>query len=174
MQILMHEMGLCDTVDPLGGSYFIEAMTDEMERRIADIMKELDAHGGIVEGVAQGWVQAQINRQAYEREKKIRSGEIKKVGVNCFVEGEEQERDVELHPYREEEAGKQIERLCRIRKERNGLAVARSLDEVRRCAAAGKNVMPAVIDAVEAYATVGEISNALKDVFGTYQEPLRF
>jgi len=173
MQILIHEVGLCDTVDPLAGSYFVESTTNEMERRIEALMAELDAQGGIVKGVAEGRVQAAVNRQAYELERKLHSGEIKKVGVNVYEE-EEEEREVELHPYRETEARRQVERLNRVRRERDGAAADRLLERVRQAARAGENVMPSVIDAVEAYATVGEVCAVLREVYGTYQEPVRF
>lgn len=173
MQILMHETGLCDTVDPLAGSYFVETTTNEMEKRIVEIMDRIDKDGGIVRGIAEGRVQDEINRHAYERERKIASGEIKKVGVNCFTE-EEEERDIEFHPYREEEAKEQIARLSRVRRERDNRAVETALEEVRAAASSSANVMSAVMAAVEAYATVGEVCGTLKDVFGTYQEPVRF
>ena len=173
MQILMHEIGLCDTVDPLAGSYFIESMTNEMEKKMVQIIKDLDAAGGIVKGVAEGEVQAAVNRQAYELEKRIQTGEFKKVGVNCFME-EEEERDMEFHPYREEEAVEQIGRLEKIKKERDAKAVDSALEKVRKSAGSGENLMPDIIDAVEAYATVGEICGVMKDVFGTYKEPVRF
>jgi len=173
MQILMHEMGLCDTVDPLGGSYFIETMTNEMESHIVKAMAEVAAQGGIVRAISDGRVQAAVNRQAYERERKIQSGEIPKVGVNCFVE-EEAERPVELHPYRDEEARRQVERLRAIRERRNEGSVFASLDALRRDAQAGKNVMPATMNAVKQCASVGEICNVLREVFGSYREPVRF
>ncbi len=173
MQIMMHEIGLCDTVDPLAGSYFVESTTNEMEQRITQIMKDLEEQGGIVNAVAEGRVQAAVNQQAYELEKRMRSGEVKKVGVNCFEE-KEIEHEVEFHPYREEEAGKQIRRLSRVKQERDDDTVTSLLDGVRQAATSGANVMPAVIDAVEAYATVGEVCSVLKETFGGYQEPVRF
>ena len=173
MQILMHEIGLCDTVDPLAGTYIIESTTNEMEGRIAAIMKALDEQGGIVQAVAEGRVQAEVSRQAYELEKRIRQGEFKKVGVNCFVD-EEEAPEVEFHPYRQEEAQKQIARIGRIRAERDEAAAVRALEAVRKAAQTGDNVMPVAMDAVEALATVGEISGALRDAFGSYQEPVRF
>ena len=173
MQILMHETGLCDTVDPLGGSYFVESVTDEMEERIVGLMEELEREGGIVEGIASGRVQADVNRQAFEREKRVRSGELAKVGLNCFQE-DETEPEVEFHPYREEEADEQIARLDRIRASRDSSAVEAHLRRLRSAAQAGDNVMPSILDAVEAYATVGEVCGVLKQVFGTYQEPIRF
>ncbi|MFC1609482.1 methylmalonyl-CoA mutase [Myxococcota bacterium] len=173
MQILTNEIGLCDTVDPLAGSYFVESMTNEMEKDIVDVIERLEREGGIVRGVAEGRAQAEVNAQAYANEKKIQSGELKKVGVNCFVE-EEEEREVEFHPYREQEAHKQLERLSKTRNKRNDADVEKLLGTVRDVAKNGKNVMPSIIDAVEAYATVGEVCGVLKEVFGSYQEPVRF
>ena len=173
MQVLMDEIGLCDTVDPLAGSYFVESTTNEMEGRIVALMDELEAQGGVVKGIAEGRVQAAVNAQAYDRERRIQAGEIPKVGVNRYVE-EEESRDVEMHPYREEEAQKQVARLERIRRERDDAAARGALEAVRAAAAGGANVMPAVMDAVEAWATVGEVCGVLRDVYGTYQEPIRF
>jgi methylmalonyl-CoA mutase N-terminal domain/subunit len=173
MQILMHEIGACDTVDPLAGSYFVETTTNEMEQCIVRIMDELNAQGGIVEGVADGRVQRDVNRQAYEHEKRIRSGKVSKVGVNCFEEQEETP-EMEFHPYREREADKQIERLRRIRSKRDEPATRSALKTVGTAARAEDNVMPAIMDAVEAQATVGEICATLKEVFGTYRERVKF
>ncbi len=173
MQILMHETGLCDTVDPLAGSYFIETMTNRMEELMVQTMEQIDAEGGIVNGIAEGRVQAAVNRQAWEREKRLQSGADHKVGVNCFVE-EEASREVEYHPYRAQEADKQIIRLQRIRARRDSDEVARTLAAVKAAAKSGANVMPSVMDAVEAWCTVGEVCGVLRDVFGTYKEPVRF
>lgn len=174
MQILMDEVAMTDTVDPLAGSYFVESTTNEMERRILSILTRLDEQGGIVRAVSEGLVQAEVNRQAYAQEQRIRSGEIPKVGVNRYREESEEERDVAFHPYREEEATRQLERLARVRAERDGSRVATLLDRVKLAAREGENVMPAVMDAVEAYATVGEVCGALKEIHGTYREPIRF
>jgi len=173
MQILMHETGLCDTVDPLGGSWFVETATNEMEKLISQIITRLDAEGGVIKGVAEGRVQAEVNRSAYERESKMQSGEVKKVGVNCFAETEA-EREIEFHPYREDEARLQIQRLARVRKDRDARAATVALGKVRDAAASGANVMPPIIEAVQAYATVGEVCRTLKEVFGAYREPIRF
>jgi len=173
MQILIHEIGLCDTVDPLGGSWFVESTTNAMEARIVEIMRDLDARGGIVRGVAEGLVQAEVNRQAYEQERRVQRGEIKKVGVNCYEEGNE-EQSIEFHPYREVEARRQVERLARVRAERDEGRVRARLEAVRAAAEGESNVMPVIMDAVEAYATVGEVCGALRSVFGAYREPVRF
>ncbi len=175
MQLMMHEVGLSDTVDPLAGSYFVESMTNEMEKKIVESMGELEAEGGIVAGVASGRVQDRVNRQAYEHELALRSGEIPKVGVNMFVdesEAEQVQQDIEMHPYKLENAQKQIESLNKIRAERDSEEVDRRLEAVRLAAEAGENVMPSVIDAVEVYATVGEVCATLKAVYGEYQEPI--
>ncbi len=171
MQLLVHEVGLCDTVDPLAGSYFVETMTNEMEAEMVKIMGELDADGGIVDGVATGRVQAAVNRQAYDRERKIQSGEVKRVGVNVHKE-EEEEREIEFHPHNDDLASEQIARLDKVRAERDGQAVENALAALRNAAESGVNVMPTLIDAVEVYATIGEVSSVLKDVFGTYKEPV--
>ncbi len=172
MQILMHEAGLCDTVDPLGGSWFIETMTNRMEALIERIMREVEAQGGIVRAIAEGRIQEAVNRQAYERLKRLERGEVVKVGVNRFREDEERP-EVEFHPYDEAAAARQIERLNEVRRRRDGREVARRLARLEQAARSGENVMPAAIDAVEAYATVGEVCGVLKSVYGTYREPVR-
>jgi methylmalonyl-CoA mutase N-terminal domain/subunit len=173
MQLLIHEVGLSDTVDPLAGSYFVETMTNEMETEMVRLISKLDEEGGIVAAVADGRVQAEVNRQAYDRERRVANAEVKKVGVNIYRE-EEEDRAVEMHPYRQEEAERQLARLRTVRHERDSGAVSAALDELREAAREGRNVMPAAIDAVEAYATVGEVCGALQDVYGSYREPIRF
>jgi methylmalonyl-CoA mutase N-terminal domain/subunit len=173
MQILMDETGVCDTVDPLAGSWFVETTTNEMEREIVRILEGLEKEGGIVKAVAAGAVQAAVNRQAYEMERRIQAGEVRKVGVNCYRE-EGEAPEVEFHPYREEEAKRQVERLRGVRAKRDPRAVERCLARLAEAARKGGNVMPPAIDAVEAYATVGEVCQVLKSVFGTYREPVRF
>jgi methylmalonyl-CoA mutase N-terminal domain/subunit len=175
MQILMHETGMCDTVDPLAGSWFVETTTNEMEQKILEIMERLEREGGIVRSIAEGNVQAEVNRHAYELEKRIRSGETKRVGVNCCKSDEDAPRPkVEFHPYRVEEAEKQIARLEKVRAERDADAVASTLEHVREAAASGENVMPSIMDAVEVYATGGEVCSTLESVFGRYRESVSF
>jgi len=173
MQIVIEESGICDTVDPLGGSWAVETLTNEMEKKISEAENEVAAWGGIVKAISEGSLQAHVSRRAFDKEKAIRSGEIRKVGVNCY-RMEEEEPDVELHPYRAEEVGKARERLDTLRRERQGEAVQAGLDGVRRAAVEGENVMPAIMTAVGAYATVGEIMGALKQEYGQFKEPVRF
>ncbi len=173
MQILTHEMGLCDTVDPLGGSYYVETLTNQMETAIAEQMQEVDAKGGIVAAIASGEIQQAISEQAYERELAIQEGRTPKVGVNCFRK-EEEARTVAFHPYNEENARKQLVNLSKVKAERNAAEVSKCLEKIRTDARANLNLMPAVIEAVKVYATVGEITAALKDVYGEYVEPIYF
>ncbi len=174
MQILADEIGLCDTVDPLAGSWFVESTTNEMETLILKHIDELQEQGGIVAAVASGWAQASVNAQAYELEKRIRSGDFKKVGVNRYRDEESAEQEIEFHPYREEEAASQIDRLNAVKSKRDEASVAAKLQAVADAAASRQNLMGPLIDAVEAYATVGEVVATLKSVFGTYDEPVRF
>ena len=173
MQILIHEMGICDTVDPLGGSYYIETLSNQMEDAISQQMKQIEQMGGIVGAIASGKIQESISRQAYAREMAIQKGEIPKVGVNIYRK-EEEVKSVEFHPYDEENAKKQIDNLQRVKRERDSNEVEKCLDRIKQDAQDDKNLMPAVIEAVKAYATVGEITEALKDVYGEYQEPIYF
>ncbi len=173
MQILIHEMGICDTVDPLGGSYYIETLTNQMEETIVHQMELVDSKGGIVKAISSGEIQESISRQAYEREKAMQEGRIPKVGVNCYKK-EEEKRSVEFHPYSEQNALKQIERLNKIKNERNTTEVKNCLEKIKKDAQENLNLMPSVIEAVKVYATVGEIIKTLKDVYGEYQEPIYF
>ncbi len=173
MQILIEEMGLSDTVDPLGGSYYVETLTNQMESLISDIMWEVDEDGGIVNAVMEGRVQNAVSRQAYEKQKKLENGELRKVGVNCCTIDED-EPDIAFHPFNEENCRVQITQLEAVREERDAAAVREALRRVTADAKENRNVMPAVIDAVKAYATVGEITQCLVNVYGRYQEPIVF
>ncbi len=168
-QILMDEIGLRDTVDPLGGSYFIETLTKEMEEKILEEMEKVEKIGGMIEAVSSGYVQREVARQAYEYEKRLQRGEITKVGVNKYTEGVDME--VELHEYDEAWAEKQIKRLKELKRRRDQKAVKHSLKELERAARNGKNVMPYLVDCCKDYATVGEMANVFRDVFGEWQEP---
>ncbi|MFH1049351.1 MAG: methylmalonyl-CoA mutase family protein [bacterium] len=173
MQILLYEMGICDTVDPLGGSYYIETMSTEMENAIVQTMKEVESQGDIIKAIAEGKIQEAISKQAYKREKDIQEGRIKKVGLNCFKK-EEEVRTVEFHPYHEEAAISQIDKLNKIKSERDNQKVKECLEQIKKDAKNDKNLMPSVIEAVKVYATVGEITEAMKEVYGEYEEKIYF
>jgi len=171
-QILMDEMGLRDTVDPLGGSYFMETLTKEMEEKILEEMEKIEKMGGMVEAVASGYVQREVARQAYEFEKKLQEGKVTKVGVNKYTEGVDME--VELHEYNEAWAQLQIERLQDLKKTRDNKAVRESLKLLGKAAKEKENVMPYLLDCCKCYATVGEMANVFREVFGEFREPSIF
>ena len=168
-QILMDEIGLRDTVDPLAGSYFVETLTKEMEQRILEEMEKVDKVGGMVEAVSSGYVQSEVARQAYEYEKKLQTGEITKVGVNEYTEGVDME--VELHEYNDEWAQLQIRRLKELKRDRDGAAVDMSLKALEKAAREKQNVMPYLVECCKTYATVGEMADIFREVFGEYVEP---
>ena len=173
MQIMIHEMGICDTVDPLGGSYYVETLTNTFEEEIRKEMKKVDEWGGIINAVATGKVQEAVSHQAYFREKDVQDGKVVKVGVNSF-KSEEEAKPVEFHPYNKEAASKQMEKLKRIKTSRDANLVTVALDNLRKDAMADVNLMPVTIEAVKAYASVGEIIQVLKEVYGEYDEPIFF
>jgi methylmalonyl-CoA mutase N-terminal domain/subunit len=171
-QILMEEIGMRDTVDPLAGSYFIETLTKQMEEKIVEEMKRIDELGGMIKAVETGYVQREVARQAYEFEKGVQQGDLIKVGVNKYTEGEEME--VDLHEYRQESAEEQIERLREVKRQRDNRRVTQTLKDLERAAREEKNVMPYLLDACSAYATVGEMTRVFKEVFGEFKEPSIF
>ena len=176
MQICAEESGAADTADPLGGSYYVEALTNELERIIQAELAEIDRLGGIVEAVKTGAIQAEVARQAYVFEQKLASGEIPKVGVNCYVGDQAAEADsaVELYSFDPRAHAAQVARLEKIRRERDNGAVETALARLRDEARGTTNLMPAISDAVKAYASLGEIAKAMKDVFGEHKEPVAF
>jgi methylmalonyl-CoA mutase N-terminal domain/subunit len=173
MQLLIEEMGLADTVDPLGGAWYVETLTNQMRAKMEEIMADVDARGGIVKLVAEGRIQAQVSAQAYAMQRAIEDGQFRKVGINCY-RTEEEQPNVEFHPYNEADAQAQIARLEAVRAKRGAGQVTKALSRVRADAQAGTNVMPAIVEAVKAYASVGEITNELIGVYGKYREPIRF
>ncbi len=174
MQLLVEEMGLAETVDPLGGSYYVETLTNQMRAEMERIIQETDAAGGIVKLVADGTIQSRVSAQAYRMQRDIESGAFPKVGVNRYRSDKEAEHPVEMHRYRADDARAQVLSLQQVRSERDGGAVARALGRVQSDARNGVNVMDSIVDAVKAYASVGEITQQLVGVFGRYVEPVRF
>ncbi len=168
-QILMDEIGLRDTVDPLAGSYFVETLTKQMEEMILEEMEKVDKVGGMVKAVSSGYVQREVARQAYEYERKLQAGEVVKVGVNKYTEGVDME--VELHEYNEEWAQKQIESVKELRRTRDNQAVNKALKSLEKAAREGDNVMSYLVECCKTYATVGEMANVFRDAFGEYVEP---
>jgi methylmalonyl-CoA mutase N-terminal domain/subunit len=168
-QILAYESGAADTVDPLGGSYYIEWLTDKIEKGINDYIKKIDELGGAVKAIKQGYVQREIARSSYDYQRAVDSGEQAVVGVNKF--NAKDEHPVNLFVFDESVEKKQIRRLKKLKQTRDNGKVESALKEVKRVAGTGANVMPALIEAVKTYATVGEITDVFREVFGEYREP---
>jgi methylmalonyl-CoA mutase N-terminal domain/subunit len=171
-QLLMDEVGMRDTVDPLAGSYFIETLTKEMEEKIREEMEDIERRGGMLQCVKDGYVQRKVSRQAFEFESALQRGELIKVGVNKYVT--EAEHEVELHEYNEAWAEEKIRDLRELRRTRDSGASASSLKALEQGAREGRNVMPLLVDCCRAYATVGEMSDVFRDVFGEFKEPSIF
>lgn len=166
-QIIGFESGVPNTIDPLAGSYFIEKLTDEIEERVKGYLEKVDSMGGAVKAIEAGFFQKEIARSAYEYQRQIESRDRILVGVNEFTESDEPEPSIfELDPKVREV---QMERLVGLKKKRNSSAVSGSIEKLKQGAKGKVNLMPLIIEAVESYATLGEISGALRDVWGTYQ-----
>jgi methylmalonyl-CoA mutase N-terminal domain/subunit len=176
MQICAEESGAADTADPLAGSYYVEALTNEMEGKIVEEMAQVERMGGIVDAVKTGALQAEVARQAYLFEQRLNSGEIPKVGVNCHVAdgGAADEPELELYGFDPAVAEAQVSRLARVRRDRDHAATRAALRRLTDEARGTGNLMEPIMDAVTAYATLGEMCRAMKDVFGEHKEPVRF
>jgi len=167
-QIIAHESGVINTVDPVGGSYAIEALTDQMEGEVTQYLEKIDSAGGMLAAIENGWVQGQIHEAAYKYQQSIEKKERIIVGVNEFRIDEEQKIPIHLGDPAIEAA--QIESLLNVRLTRDSNVVQQALDRLDKAARASENLMPHILEAVEAYATVGEISDALRRVHGEYRE----
>jgi len=166
-QVLAYEAGVADVVDPLAGSYYVESLTTEIEADARALIAEVERRGGMLAAIESGWVQRQIADAAWEQQRQIEAGERVVVGVNRHVDAEPPR--VEIHRHREEVAAARAAELAALRAERDGGAVARALGELRDAAAGDTNLLPVLVRAVEAYATVGEICDVLRGVFGEYR-----
>jgi methylmalonyl-CoA mutase N-terminal domain/subunit len=168
-QILSEESGITNTVDPLGGSFFIEAFTDRMENLAREYFKLIDELGGVIPAIRSGFFQKEIQEAAYRYQSQVDRNEMSIVGVNTYVEDDPFEIPIlEMDPNGNE---RQIVRLKALRSERDAGAVGQALDGLRLACEGQANVMPHLLDAVRTYATLGEIISVMKDVFGTYEEP---
>ncbi|WP_058365449.1 acyl-CoA mutase large subunit family protein, partial [Haloparvum sedimenti] len=166
-QILAHESGAADTIDPLAGSYYVESLTDGIEEEAFEILEEVDERGGMLEAVKSQWVQRQIQDVAFERQEEIEAGDRIIVGVNEYEIDEEPEMDLEeVDPEQEQE---QIDRLEEVKADRDSEAVADALAAVREAARGSENVMPHIVHAVKQYATVQEICDVLREEYGEYK-----
>jgi methylmalonyl-CoA mutase N-terminal domain/subunit len=170
-QVIAYESGLADTVDPLAGSYFVESLTDEYERRILELMDEVERRGGMAQCIESGWVQQQVLRESYRHSREVETGERLIVGENIF-QSREEAPPTRLYAHDPNVVEDQLARLAEVKATRDGTAVERALGRLKDAAAADENVMPATVECVRAYATLGEVCGALREVFGTFQEPL--
>ncbi|MEW6208647.1 MAG: methylmalonyl-CoA mutase family protein [Acidobacteriota bacterium] len=170
-QIIAHESGVTNTIDPLGGSYFVEKLTRDMEEGAFEYFRKIDAFGGMIEAVDAGFPQREIQEASYQYQLAVESKDKIIVGVNEYTM-EEEPMEVGLLQIDESVAELQRERLKRLRAERDNARVEKRLKDLTEGARAGENTMPLLIDAVRAYATLGEMCDALRPVFGEYQEPM--
>src|SRR5271169_1772228 len=167
-QIIAHESGVDRVVDPLGGSYYVEYLTDEMERQALEYIRRIDEMGGIIRAVEEGYPQKEIGESAYRHQREVEEGERIIVGVNAFQS--EQQAPVEILKIDDQVAESQIARLRQVKAERDARAVERTLARVEAAARGTDNLMPPVLEAVKAYATLGEISDVFRKVWGQYRE----
>jgi len=169
-QIIAEESGAADTIDPLGGSYYIEWLTDEIERRARAYIEEIDGMGGMLRAIESGYVQREIEESAYRKQREQERGERVVVGVNLFEDREELR--LELLKVPKEVRTLQIERLRKLREGRDNRRAEEALSKLREASHTGENLLPYVLEAVRSYATVGEICDVFREEFGTYREPV--
>jgi methylmalonyl-CoA mutase N-terminal domain/subunit len=168
-QIIAEETGVANTIDPLGGSYFVESLTNKMEDGALEYFRKIDAMGGMVAAIEKGFPQREIQDSAYHYQKAVERGDQVIVGVNKYQMDEES--TIPILAIDESVRTHQVERLDQARAKRDRGAVANALEKLKRAAQRAENTMPATIEAVRAYATLGEICSALRDVYGVYEEP---
>lgn len=167
-QVIGYEIGVADTIDPLGGSYYVEALTDTIEKEAAEYIAKIDEMGGAVKAIEKGFMQREIQKSAYTYQKQIESGERVVIGVNKFISESEMPKDLlRVNPA---VAERQVDKLKKLQESRDPRQVAETLRTLRSVAQTGQNIMPAIIDAVRAYATLGEICGILREVFGEFQQ----
>jgi len=171
-QILAHESGVANTVDPLGGAYYVEALTDRMEKEAYEYFDRIQALGGVIPAIRKGFFQQEIANSAYRYQREIEDRERVIVGVNDFIV--EERSEVEPLRVTKEALERQVKRLQRIRKERNPKKHEKALDALRKTCEGDANTMPFIVDAVRAEATLGEICDVMREVFGVWEEPLLY
>ncbi len=167
-QLIAYESGVADMIDPLGGSYAVEALTDEIEKKAMEYIEKIEAMGGAIKAIESGYIQGEIGESAYQYQKEIETKKRIIVGLNQFQMEEEPLRDIlRIKPEVEQY---QKERLARVKKERNNTKAKETLAVLKKAAQGTDNVVPPILEAVKAYATLGEISDTLREVFGEYRE----
>ena len=172
-QVIAYETGVPMVTDPLGGSYYVEEMTDRMEAQLVEIMADLERYGGMVKAIEEGYVQRLISEQAYRHQRDLESGERVVVGVNRFA-SDEPPPEVAGYEMDAGDRSRQLERLASVRRERESREVSRLLREVGAAARGEANLMPVLVEAVQAYCTLGEISDVLREAWGEFRQPVGF
>ncbi|TMF88741.1 MAG: methylmalonyl-CoA mutase [Chloroflexi bacterium] len=172
-QVIAYETGVPMVTDPLGGSYYVEEMTDRMEAQLVEIMADLERYGGMVKAIEDGYVQRLISEQAYRHQRDLESGERVVVGVNRFA-SDEPPPEVAGYEMDAGDRSRQLERLASVRRERESREVSRLLREVGAAARGEANLMPVLVEAVQAYCTLGEISDVLREAWGEFRQPVGF
>ena len=169
-QVIADETNVTSTVDPLGGSYLVENLTSQMEKEIFAVLEKVEQRGGTIKAIEDGWFQQEIANTAYNYALRKASGERPVIGVNKYVE-EEDEMDIETHPYDPETERRQLAGLERVRRERDNAKVERLLQRLKEVAAdEDQNLMPITIELAHARASMGEIVEALRMLWGSYRE----
>jgi methylmalonyl-CoA mutase N-terminal domain/subunit len=171
-QLIAYETGVANTIDPLGGSYYLESLTNELEKGAYQYFNKIDKLGGVIPGIEKGFFQREISRSAYEYQKQLERKEKYQVGINIFEESEKS--NIEILKISRGVERKQIQSLRKVKKDRNKKKVKESLKSLRKAAGGNDNLMPYIINCVRVYATLGEICNTLKEEFGEYEEPIIF
>ena len=168
-QIVAYESGLADVIDPLGGSYYVENLTDQIEEQVEVYMKGIEERGGMVAAIESGWVVREISESAYRFQREVEEGERVIVGLNRFTTDEVP--PIDLHRPDSMVAQGAIQEIEELRKQREPVALTRALDDLKSVATEGGNLMPPTLEAIRALGTVGEVSAALREVFGEWQVP---
>jgi methylmalonyl-CoA mutase, N-terminal domain len=171
-QIIAYETGVPNVADPLGGSYYLETLTDQLEREAEGLFAEIEAQGGVVKAIESGWFQRQIAHSSVRFQAELEQGRRTIVGVNDFVE--EAEGPVEILKVSDQAERTQRERMARLRASRDATLVAQRLEALRRAAAEDRNIIPAMLDCARAYCTLYEIRHVLEEIYGNYREPVFF
>jgi methylmalonyl-CoA mutase, N-terminal domain len=171
-QIIAYETGVPNVADPLGGSYYLETLTDQLEREAEGLFAEIEAQGGVVKAIESGWFQRQIAHSSMRFQTELEQGRRTIVGVNDFVE--EAEGPVEILKVGDQAERTQRERMARLRAGRDATLIAQRLDALRRAAAEDRNIIPAMLDCARAYCTLYEIRHVLEEIYGNYREPVFF
>ena len=168
--ILAYESGVTETVDPLAGSYYVEALTDEIEKKVTDYLRKIEERGGVIEAIKSGWLQSEIGRASYEKQREVEEGKRVIVGVNKFLTDEQS--SFKIHRAGPGVAEEAIRRVKKLREERDDRRVQQVLSELTTAAEGKENLAPLVIEAVKSYATIGEICGVFRKVFGEYRSPV--